>query len=357
MRSVGVAIVGCGRISDLHEIGYRNRDDATIVAVCDTRKKAAVSKASAWGVDRVYTDYQELLSDPEIDLVELLTPHHLHAEMTIAACRAGKHVSVQKPMSLTVTEADQMIAAAREADVLLRVYENFIFYPPYVRAREMIEAGEIGTPRMIRLHVNTGTRDSGWNVPLRAYLWRFFRGRRGRYNLVLDHGYHIFSLAYYFMGEVERVHAWIDHTPVIPTKHIDAPAVIMFQFKAQRRYGTMDFQYTPDMKIESDYYADDDRVEIIGDRGILLINRCTARTLDLPPLMLFRGGETTAVEVDRVGWHDSFVDCTHHLIDVLQNGGRPVLDGQTGRAVLQFSLAAYISSETGKEVRPDDVTE
>jgi predicted dehydrogenase len=356
MKIIRVAVVGCGRISDLHEMGYRGRQDSSIVAVCDTRRKAAKAKAEAWGVDKVYTDYQKVLNDPEIDLVELLTPHHLHAKMTVAACRAGKHVSVQKPMALTVAEADKMIAAADEANVVLRIYDNFVFYPPYVHAKEMIKAGEIGTPRMIRLHVNTGTRDSGWKVPLRAYFWRFSQGRGGRYNLVLDHGYHIFSLAYYLMGEVERVQAWIDQTRIVPTQYIDAPAVIMFQFKASRRYGVMDFEYTPDMRIQSEYYADDDRVEIIGDRGILFVNRCTARTVDLPPLMMFRDGETTVIDVDRVEWHDSFIDCTRHLIDVLQERGRPRLDGPTGKAVLQFSLAAHISSETGKEIRPDDVS-
>ena len=73
---------------------------------------------------RIHTDFNQLLADRDIDLVELLVPHHLHADMTIAACRAGKHVSVQKPMALSVTEADRMIAAATQAKVVLRVYEN-----------------------------------------------------------------------------------------------------------------------------------------------------------------------------------------------------------------------------------------
>jgi predicted dehydrogenase len=103
------------------------------------------------------------------------------------------------------------------------------------------------------------------------------------------------------------------------------------------------------------YYADDDRLEVIGDRGIIFVNRCTARTVDLPPLMLFRDGETTPIPVERVEWHDSFIDCTRHLIDVLRDGGQRMLDGPTGKAVLQFSLAAHISAREGREVRPPSV--
>jgi len=363
MPPTRVAIVGCGRISDLHEMGYRGQEDARIVAVCDTKRKRAQARAETWGIapDQVYTDYQKLLADREIDLVELLVPHHLHADMTVAACEAGKHVSVQKPMALSAAEADRMIAAADRAGVVLRVYENFVFYPPHVRARQMIAAGEIGEPQMIRMHVNTGTQDAdgrhpkAWKVPLSAWVWRFDEKRCGGGPLVFDHGYHLFSLAHYLMGDVARVYAWIDRSPVVPTKYLDAPATIMFQFEAPRRYGVLDFAHTPDMQIESLYYADDDRVEVIGDRGILFINRCTARTVNLPELMMFRDGETTAIPVERVEWHDSFIDCTHHLIDVLRDGGQPVLDGATGKAVLQFTLAAVISAREGREVRPGEV--
>jgi hypothetical protein len=137
---------------------------------------------------------------------------------------------------------------------------------------------------------------------------------------------------------------------------VDAPATIMFQFKSPRRYGLLDFVHTPEMVMDSIYYADDDRVEVIGERGILFVNRCTARTVDLPPLMMFRDGRTAAVPVGRFEWHDSFVDCTQHLIQILRGGGEPVLDGPSGRAVLQFSLAAHISAREGREVRPDEVS-
>jgi len=353
MKPIRVAIVGCGRISDLHELGYRNLEEAQLVAVCDTNHGHAKEKAKAWGVNKIYTDYLKLLADPEIDLVELLTPHHLHAEMTIAACQAGKHVSVQKPMAISVAEADQMIRAANKAGVVLRVYENFVYYPPAVRAKEMIAAGEIGEPQMIRMHINTGS--GGWEVPLSAWTWRFDEKKSGGGPLIFDHGYHLFSLAYYLMGEVKRVYAWLDRSKVYPKIYVDAPATIMFQFKSPRRYGVFDVEYTPKMQMDSLYYADDDRVEIIGEKGTLFINRYTARTVDLPELMMFRDGKTTPIPIERVEWHDSFIDCTRHLIEVLQKGGQARLDGPTGKAVLQFALAALESARTGKEVHPDNV--
>jgi predicted dehydrogenase len=229
------------------------------------------------------------------------------------------------------------------------------FYPPHIRAKEMIEAGEIGEPHMIRIHLNTGTRDTAWKVPLSSQLWRMNGTKNGGGFLVFDHGYHLFSLAWYLMGEVERVYGWIDRTPDLPGVSVDAPATIMFQFKSPHRYGIMDVAHTPKMRIESQYYADDDRLEVIGEKGILFVNRCTARTVDLPALMLFRDGKTTAIPVERVEWHDSFVDCTRHMLDVLRVGGQPVLDGPTGKAVLQFTLAAHISAREGREVRPDEV--
>jgi predicted dehydrogenase len=358
MKPIRVAIVGCGRISDLHQLGYCGREDAKIVAVCDTNKANAKKKAKEWGVEKVYGDYQQVLEDKEVDVVELVTPHHLHCPMTVQAAQAGKHISVQKPMALSAAEADEMILAADKAGVILRVYETFVYYPPAMRARQMIEAGEIGAVRAVRMHVSTGTGDSAWDVPLSSWLWRFNEKQCGGGPLVFDHGYHLFSLGYYLGGPVEKVYAWIDQTPVKEAAgivKIDAPAMIMFQYKASQCYGQLDIEYTPKMRIYSDYYADDDRIEVIGEKGMLFINRYTARTVDLPELMLFKDGKTSAIPVEGVEWHDSFIATTVDFIDKLKSGGQPRLDGPTGKAVLQFTLAALQSAATGVAVRPEDV--
>jgi predicted dehydrogenase len=358
MNPIRVAIIGCGRISNLHQIGYQDRKDARIIAVCDTNKAHAKKKAREWGVDKVYNDYHQVLEDREVDVVELLTPHHLHCSMTVQAAQAGKHISVQKPMALSAAEADEMINAANKAGVVLRVYETFVYYAPAMRAKEMIDAGEIGDIRAVRMHVNSGTADTSWDVPLSSWVWRLNEKQCGGGPLVFDHGYHLFSLGYYLGGPVEKVFAWIDKTPLPEAGGlytIDAPAAIMFQYKSSHRYGMLDIEHTPKMRIYSDYYADDDRIEIIGEKGILFINRYTAKTVDLPELMLFKDGKTSPIPVQGVEWHDSFTATTHDFIEKLKTGGQPRLDGATGKAVLQFTLAALQSAATGREVRPDDV--
>ena len=126
----------------------------------------------------------------------------------------------------------------------------------------------------------------------------------------------------------------------------------MKQNKEPRRYGVLDIEHTPKMHIVSDYYADDDRIEIIGKKGILFINRYIAKTIDLPELMLFKDGATTPIPVKGVEWHDSFIAATLDMIEILKTSEQPRRDDPTGKAVMQFSLAAIESARMGREIRP-----
>ena len=104
----------------------------------------------------ITADYHELLALDRVDLVEILLPHHLHVEAALAAFAAGKAVSLQKPMATTLAGADRLIAGAAQAGVPFRVFENFIFYPPVAKAKELVDAGAIGTPLTIRIKSNAG---------------------------------------------------------------------------------------------------------------------------------------------------------------------------------------------------------
>ena len=110
-----VGIIGCGEISGLNAWGYLTDDRADIVAVSDTSADRAEKRAAEWDAPKVYGDYRELLEDNSIDIVDILTPHHLHKQIVTYALSAGKHVSVQKPMARNVDECKEMIEGASVA--------------------------------------------------------------------------------------------------------------------------------------------------------------------------------------------------------------------------------------------------
>ncbi|MCY4412712.1 MAG: Gfo/Idh/MocA family oxidoreductase [Caldilineaceae bacterium] len=347
-----VGIIGTGRISDLHALEYLQNDRAQITAVCDIDAESAQRRAAAWNVPaaRVFTNHHDLLAQPDLDLVEVLLPHHLHHPVTLDALASGKHVSVQKPMALSLAQADEMIAAAAAADHTIRVYENFIFYPPVVHAKELIDAGEIGDPLTIRIKSNAGFSPTAWHVPLSAWAWRFDPAICGGGPLLFDDGHHKFALAWHFMELAEEVHAWIGQMELMPGRVLDTPAIVSWKFPANR-LGSLEVVYSPQLQIETSYYAQDDRVEITGTKGVVWINGGHGRLTDAPPVTLSRDGQTRTFDDIPAGWEQSFIHATRHLIDALHDGGPPSLTGAEGRTILCSLLAAQESASTGQPVR------
>jgi predicted dehydrogenase len=355
MAKLRVGFVGLGRIADLHILGYRDNPHAEVHTVCDSLSDRAAERAREWGVEHWSADYREMLGVPDIDAVEILTPHDLHAEMTVAALEAGKHVSVQKPMAVDLSEADAMIEAAERAGRTLRVYENFRFYPPYVRAKQLLDAGEIGEPLSLRLKVIAGAGREGWPIPWEAWAWRLDQSRCGGGPSVFDHGYHVFSIAMFFLGRVERVFAWIDKLEVAPGLFWDNLAYIMWKYRDGRRYGTWETVGSPELVLRSRYYSDDEWVEITGSRGVIWVTRCSGEMLPLPPLIVYRDGEVRTFDDMETDWASSFVASTHEFIDALRDGRQPELNPQEAREVLRFSLAAHLSSRERREVALDEM--
>lgn len=355
MAPLRVGLIGLGRIADLHILGYRDNPRAHVAALCDADAATAERRAREWSINSWCTDYRQLLADPRIDAVEVLTPHHLHAQMTIAALEAGKHVSVQKPMARTLAEADAMIAAADRTGYRLRVFENFRFYPPYVKAKELLEAGEIGEPLSIRVKVISGRADRGWQVPGSAWAWRIQEETCGGGPCVFDHGYHIFSLAMYFLGPVSRVFAWIDRTELFPGVPIDTPSLIIWRHKAKERMGYWETVTAGALEIRSRYYANDEWLEITGTHGIIWVNRCSGMMLEGPSLVVYRDGCTTDYHTLESDWAAGFIACTAEFIAALAEGRQPEVNPAEGREILRFSLAAHVSAREGREVRLEEL--
>ena len=359
-----VGFIGVGRIADMHYEGYKDNPRASLDAVCDVDPALAESRASEWGAKKTYDDYRRLLDDPDIDAVEIITPHHLHAEMSIAALEAGKHVSVQKPMALNVTEADAMLAAADRSNRLFRVIENYRFSPLFAKARELLNGGEIGEPLTIRIKSLTGNMRHGWDVPSNAQDWRSDEARSGQGSTVFDHGQHIWSIARYLMGDVERAFAYVGreraqaHHELSPGAFLENPAMASWKYRGAERYGSWESVYAEDMVIRSRYYPIYVSMEATGTRGVLWVNNFIGQRLsDRTPLEMYRDGEITRFEDVDPGYATSFSLAVRDFIDAALEGRDTEMTGPEAREVLRFSLAVLRSGREGREVRIDEITE
>ena len=351
MNKLRVAFIGAGRISDLHALAYLDDERAELVAVCDSNIDLARGRGKQWGVapNRVFSGYHDMLALDEIDLVEVLLPHHLHFQATLDALAAGKHVSVQKPMALNLAQADAMVTAAHDAGLSLKVYENFIFYPPVQRAKALIDNGEIGDPLTIRVKSNSGISPGEWQVPASARAWRLNPDECGGGPLVFDDGHHKFALGWHFMGMAEEVHAWIGRTEVAPGAFLDAPAIVSWKFP-NNRFGSLEAVYSPELALDTRHYAQDDRIEITGSKGVIWVTRGHGKMMDLPPVVMYKDRRTRTFSDMPVGWEHSFINSTKHFIDAYFAGEPPSLTGEDGREVLRFALAAQESARIGAAV-------
>ncbi len=354
-----VGFVGCGRIADLQCLGYRDHPDAQIFAVCDLDETLARRRAAEWGAPRVYSDFEKLLEDPDVDALEILTPHHLHAEQALAALEAGKHVSLQKPPTRTLEEFDRVAHAAQASGCRFRVFENFMFYPPHQKARELVEAGAIGTPLSIRIKTAVGRLTDGWSVEARSQAWRLDPETCGGGLATFDHGYHCFHMGQFLMpAQVERVHAFVHWTKLGDKAWIDGPALISWRYGGETpRYGSWELIMSVGLRVRSRYYVSDDRIEIHGSEGILWVNRCTGKLLDEPAVVLYRDGETRAFHDLEVDWAESFRRGGIDFVDAIRSNRPAAQTAEAARETLVFALAAARSAAEGREVALAELTE
>ncbi|HEX6843668.1 MAG TPA: Gfo/Idh/MocA family oxidoreductase [Actinomycetota bacterium] len=149
-EAVRWGIVSPARINRSIIPALRAADGHTLEAIASRDGDKAAAAAGEWGIPRSVAGYDALLADPDIDAVYIPLPNHLHAEWTIAAARAGKHVLCEKPLALTVVEAETMVAACEEAGVLLMEAFMYRLHPSWVAVRELVASGRIGRLRAVQ---------------------------------------------------------------------------------------------------------------------------------------------------------------------------------------------------------------
>ncbi|MFX0070331.1 MAG: Gfo/Idh/MocA family protein [Candidatus Hermodarchaeota archaeon] len=363
-----VGIIGTGVIFNLNVLGYLDNPDVEITCLCNRTIEKAKEKIKKFNLKEsipIYSDFKEMIDKEELDIVEILLPHYLHAEATIYAAKKGiKGISVQKPMAMSLEEADQMISACEESGSILSIYENFLFAPHIIKAKELIKQDYIGDIASIRIKIAMGAK-GGWNVPESADKWRLDPKQVGGSNkgspVLFDNGWHAFTLGWWlFEEEIEKVYALTDNF-----HGIDAPAYVMWKCKENKKYvtpqyGNMEFSLMPEMEIPSNYYPTDEFIDLVASRGRMKINQGTSignamsNSEIFPPIIIIRDGKVETYNDFEKDWKHSFINATKYFIEVVKGNKEPILSGEQARYILKFNLAAIKSAELGKEVFLDD---
>ena len=354
MDKVRVAIVGCGNAFRLNAPGYLQNPNCEVYALCDTVRASAEARAKQCGISpKIYTDLEHVLNDPNVDAVELLTPNYLHAEQAIAALDAGKYVSCQKPMSVKVAEADEIIAAVNRAKTTYRVTENFIYYPPILKAKELLDSGAIGEPSLVRIHTTRGSRPQDPSIMHTRVALAWQRNP----DLVpggqmYDDGIHGYSAIMKWVGDIEKVQAIITKTE---DYIIEAPSAVIWKFKDRDCLGIYDYSYASEMIVRGMHGRSDNYFEIHGSKGAIHVTRCTGEMMDLPPVMLLTGTETITYDDVSSDWMDSFKGAAKDFIDSIIEDRQPDLDAEFSKKTFQVTMAAYEAARIGRAVEVESM--
>ena len=207
MRTIGVGLIGTGFMGKCHTLAYRSVRavldtvlEPRLVRVCDRDRAAAESYAERSGFERASDDWHEVVDDPDVAIVASTTPDKFHCEMALAALAAGKHVHCEKPMALTLDEAERMGAAAAKAAGKTIVGYNYICNPLFQHARRLVRSGAIGRPLFFR-----GVFDEDFLAdPEMPWTWRSARAESGL-GVLGDMMCHLVSIADGLLGPIDSV--------------------------------------------------------------------------------------------------------------------------------------------------------
>ncbi len=352
--TVRVGIVGSRFVATAHAEGLRQVAGAEIVAAASPNTEHIWEFRKRYDIPHAFADYHDMITSGLVDAVTVACPNDLHCEVTLAAAAAGKHVFVDKPLAMNLAECDQMIAACAKAGVVLMYGENLCFAPKYARAKQLADEGALGEVYYVRqLECHYG--------PHSDWFWDIERSGGG---VLMDMGCHSIAYCRWVFGNapVESVFAEVGNFVHKERTKGDDHAVVTL------RFGPAEGHPGGGLGIAENSWARigglDDRAEIYGSKGLTVADIARGGALhtfsaggygyagEKSPLT--RGWTWTGYEE---AWSYGFPQEMAHWVQCIENGTRPMLTGEDGRAVLEIICAAYESARTGKRVALPFATE
>jgi myo-inositol 2-dehydrogenase/D-chiro-inositol 1-dehydrogenase len=340
-RTVKIGIVGSQFQADIHAASIAMGKHGEVVAVASPTAGNAAELAARYGIPKAFTDYREMLKDPEIELITITAPNKLHRQITVDAANAGKNVVVEKPMAMTLAECDEMIEACRRNGVHLFYAEELFFTPKYVKAKQMADQGAFGKVYLVKqseMHFG----------PHADWFWDIDRSGGG---VFMDMGCHGLSFCHWFLGRPE---------PLTITAQMGTYVHGERTRGEDHTFAIVEFAGGAVGHVEDSWARQggmDDRVEVYGDQGLTIANLHMGNAL---PTFSATGFDYAVEKAPTtVGWtypvfeelwNYGFPQELEHFCRVVLGREESDATGEDGRLALQLLLAGYHSAGTGRRV-------
>ena len=359
MHRVGIGIIGCGGIANMHAAAVVGLEEARLVAVCDTVEARAQAFAEQYHVPKAYIDSRQMLADPEVEAALVCTPHPSHCPLAIQAAEAGKHVMVEKPLSVDLRQADEAIAAARKAGIRFGVIFQRRFWPAAQRARKAIDEGKLGK-------IILGDCIVKWWRPKSYYdrdAWRGTWAAEGG-GVMVNQAVHAIDMYQWLMGPVDTVYGlWgnLSH----PYVEVEDTAVAALRFK-NGALGVIETTVSTNPQLGS-------RIAIHGENGasIGILEHPEGR-VGVNDIWTIPGEEEEAASIlaeeqasgdfmfrprAATGSPSSERRPTYHglqirdFVQAILEDREPAVTAEEGRKAVEIITAIYQSGRTGQPVR------
>jgi len=332
---VKIGLIGAGRIARVHAQAYTRVSGGRLVAVTDVVRPSAEALALQYGMD-VCENYHELLARPDIDAVLIATPNWLHAQIALTAAQAGKHIFCQKPIALTLEDADAMIAAAMQAGVILQVGFMMRFTPPMPHVRELVAQKALGDVITIRAAI------FGWEP---SDEWFYLKEKGG--GVILDTLIHFCDFAYWLAGPIQRVYTEGGAYVLEGAKHHGSPDNASVTLK--HAGGAVTQMYVTWTSGYGNFFY-----EVYGTKGSISVNFLEKQTT----LMFLKESSASTSWNYPAGWSHPDVmwgfgysgEAQYFVDQIRGTAPRGNALGEDGRRALEVVLAAQRSLDDGKVI-------
>jgi UDP-N-acetyl-2-amino-2-deoxyglucuronate dehydrogenase len=335
---INFAIVGCGHIAKKHAEAIEKASGAQLLAVCDTIPENMEFFTENYGV-QAFTDLDELLKLDDIHVVNICTPSGYHAPLAIKAANAKKHIVVEKPIALTIEDADAIISSCEENQVKLSVVHPNRFRPAVMELKKTLDGESIGTIS----HANATVR---WNRNQEYYdqaPWRGTKSLDG--GVLMNQAIHNLDLLLWFMGEVDEVFSM----SATRLRNIEAEdvstGVVKFKNGALGVIEAATTIYPSNLEETLSIFTENATIKI-GGKTANLIEHWNVKTMD---------EEETSKLIEKVK-SDPFGKPGHQwivedMVDAIKEDRTPVVTGKDGKDALSLVIALYESAEKNKPVK------